>query len=395
MRLIGKWRKDAESIPSLRYVDVCDGIRVLSIGIVAWFHIWQQSWLWPGFDLFGHKINFDPIVRSGYIWVDLMILLSGFCNYLPWARLEDGQPMPGVKRFYIRRIARILPSYFLAVLICFLGACLAGFYYSYAQAGKDLITHFTFTSVFFYDTYYGTPINAGLWTIVIEIHFYILFPVFAMLFRKNKLLTASGMIVLALAFRHWTATHLQDVSLYFNQLIAYLDIFAIGMLTAHFHVVFSRFRHGMIQRMLFSAVSLISFCVLLRIGRAQSRCPDIEAIRLGQMQRRLWMGIAGGLFLFFSAHSGLLIRRILGNPVARFLAGISMQFYIWHQVLAVQILYLRIIPSFYENPNYMGDRSWQVKYTLLCVAAAFFVSVVLTYFYERPIAERLAKHFHL
>ena len=95
MNPIKGWLADAGKNPDTRHVDTCDGVRALAICIVAWYHIWQQSWLYPNLTVFGREISFDPLVRSGYIWVDVMILISGFCLYLPWARLGEGEKEPG------------------------------------------------------------------------------------------------------------------------------------------------------------------------------------------------------------------------------------------------------------------------------------------------------------
>ena len=63
-----------------------DGLRVLMIFMVGWFHIWQQSWLEPSFEIGGAWFSLDHIVRSGYVWVDATILLSAFLMLLPMAR---------------------------------------------------------------------------------------------------------------------------------------------------------------------------------------------------------------------------------------------------------------------------------------------------------------------
>ena len=59
-----------------------DGLRVLMIFIVSWYHIWQQSWLRP----YIGSYSLDYLVRSGYVWVDGTVLLSCFLLFLPWAR---------------------------------------------------------------------------------------------------------------------------------------------------------------------------------------------------------------------------------------------------------------------------------------------------------------------
>lgn len=96
MNLLKIWQSDARRAPDTRHVDTCDGVRAIAVLMVGWFHIWQQSWLYPEVHLFGRDISLDPFVRSGYIWVDILILISGFCLYLPWARARQEGPLtPG------------------------------------------------------------------------------------------------------------------------------------------------------------------------------------------------------------------------------------------------------------------------------------------------------------
>ena len=104
------------------HIDVLDGIRAISILIVVWFHFWQQSWLMP---IVG-DFNIDWIPRNGALLVDMMILLSGFCLFLPYARsMVYGSNTQTTKTFYVKRGARILPSYYFSVLlILFLLPCL-------------------------------------------------------------------------------------------------------------------------------------------------------------------------------------------------------------------------------------------------------------------------------
>ena len=388
-----RWPKGESMPPDANYVGVCDGMRVLAIGIVAWFHIWQQSWLWPGFRIWGHEVNLDPLIRSGYMWVDLMILISGFCLYLPWARLKPQDPSPDARSFYIRRAARILPSYYLNVLIVFSFSFAAGFYAQKGMAIRDLLMHLSFTQVFSYDTYYATPINAGLWTIAIEVHFYLLFPLIARFFRKAPFLTAAVMIAVSLSFRAWIGANVSDIAIWFNQLIAYLDVFALGMLAAVLHVFLCKVPHHLGLRLLLGIVALFSFWMLLKLAQAQSRSINVEQIRLGQMQRRFLMGFFGACMLIGLAHTVLVLRSVFANRLARFLSSISMQFYIWHQVIAVQVLRARIIPSSFPEPNYAGDRIWQQRYTLAVVLIALFISIVLTFLFERPFARKITRVF--
>ncbi len=63
------------------------------------------------------------------------------------------------------------------------------------------------------------------------------------------------------------------------------------------------------------------------------------------------MGLLGAVLLVASANAGWVVRHILSNPVTRFVSAVSMQFYIWHQTLAVWLLRARIIPSVSATPE--------------------------------------------
>ena len=60
-----------------------DLLRVFAVFMVAWYHIWQQSWLSPTLRLGGLTLDMTAPVRTGYMFVDLMLVLSGFLVYRP------------------------------------------------------------------------------------------------------------------------------------------------------------------------------------------------------------------------------------------------------------------------------------------------------------------------
>ena len=90
-----------QEAPDPRHIDVLDGFRALFVLLVGWYHIWQQGWLSPTFVISGRVISLDFLLRSGYLWVDGLILLSGFLLYLPYAQgkgvpsIENNNKWPG------------------------------------------------------------------------------------------------------------------------------------------------------------------------------------------------------------------------------------------------------------------------------------------------------------
>ena len=387
-----KWLDDARTSPSLKYVDTCDGLRTMAVMIVAWYHIWQQSWLFPGLYIFGKDISFDPLVRSGYIWVDIMILISGFCLYLPWARMRyDGGTPAKPLDFSARRLMRIHPSYLLTIAIMFAVAMATNAYYYPEHLRRDLFSHLTYTHMFFYDAYYASNLGGALWTLAVEMQFYLIFPLLARAFYKLPATTFAVMTAAALCFRGWAAMNFKDVSMYCNQLPAYLDTFALGMAAAAIHAWLAQKKPNAFTRVLCTALSAAALCLLWEVVRMQAQRPGVEAIRLGQMNNRLAMGILGAVLLVASANAGLVLRRLLGNPITRGISRVSFQFYIWHQTIAVWLITYKVIPSTYENPNWEGDHRWQVAYTAACFIISLLAAAALTYGFERPVAAWLEK----
>ena len=214
-----------------RYFAAADVLRILCIFTVAWFHIWQQSWLDPSFRIAGHYFDLQRIVRRGYMLVDLTLLLTGFLLYRPLVRAEG--KIADVKGFYYRRLCRILPCYLLAVLVAAAFALARGRAVGSAPLWRDLLTHLTFTHTFSMDTYYWTSLNAALWTVAVEMQFYLLFPLLARAFGKRPALTFSLMTLAALVSRALVALRAHELSLWLNQLPCMLDLYALGMLAAH------------------------------------------------------------------------------------------------------------------------------------------------------------------
>jgi len=395
MNPIRRWLDDAKTRPSLKYVDTCDGLRTMAVLIVAWYHIWQQSWLFPGLSLFGQEISLDPLVRSGYIWVDMMILISGFCLYLPWARMryEGGMPLCPAD-FYVRRLVRIHPSYLLTLAIMFAVAMATNAYYSADHLRRDIFSHLTYTHMFFYDAYYSSNLGGALWTLAIEMQFYLIFPLLARAFYRLPATTFAAMVAGAIAFRGFVGVSVPDVSMFCNQLPAYLDTFALGMMAAAVHAYLAQKKPNAFTRILCSLLCITVLAMLWHVVRRQAGNPDVLSIRIGQMNNRLSMGMLGALFLIASANAGLVLRRILGNPVTKFFSSISFQFYIWHQTIAVWLVTYRVIPSEYEYPNYDGDAVWQMRYTMAAFAISILVAAVLTYGFERPVAHVLQNRWN-
>ncbi len=267
-------------------IPVLDGYRVILVFLVSWYHIWQQSWLTPRLPLVG---SLDFLMRSGYVHVDGMILLSGFLLFLPWARhMLEGRPMPDTRAFYERRIQRIVPSYYVFTLGMLLFVALPHELYSSPQNGiKDVFLHLTFLQNQDAYTYLSTPIGVASWTIAVEMQFYLIFPLLARGVKRQPTLTLGLMILAGLCYRGYQLWTLSDYNMVVNQMPAFLDVYAVGMICA---LAYVRLEKGLGRRGWFQALATLGLVALLwgltALLRAQAASPGNAAIQAGQMIRR-------------------------------------------------------------------------------------------------------------
>ena len=385
--------------PERLEIGVLYGFRALMVLFVMNFHLWQQSWISQSVVVFGRHIGFDFWTRSSYLFVDGMILLSGFLLYLPYARQQqEGTLVPSVKRFYFNRIVRILPSYLFAVLAAlFFIAIPQNLYHSTQAMVKDVASHLTFTFLFWPATYVSTPLNVALWTIAVEMQFYLIFPLLAGWMKKRPALTAGAMILAAWTYRFCVARFATDTNILINQMPAFLDVYAIGMLGA---IGYCRMRRWMMKSrryeritvyMLSMAVFIAGVYVLIAILKAQSTASlnGHEALRLSQMQMRLPLAITLGLMMFSAAYWPKILQKLLDNRLMRFLSTISMNLYIWHQALAVQMR----IAWFPDTDLLHTDKNLQSAYMLLCISVAVLAAMAVTFGLEQPVSKWLNRKF--
>lgn len=370
------------------YLAAADVLRVAAVGIVAWYHFWQLSWLDPGFELFGHYINLQEMIRAGYMMVDVLLVLSGFLLALPHARAGIlGHPVPSAREYFRRRFWRIIPSYALALgLTLVFYAMPNGLYEAPAAILRDLLAHLTFTHNLFFESYFLTPMPVVLWTLAVEVQFYILFPLLARGYRARPLPTCLALTFAALFYRALVIGY-EDTTIWINQLPAMLDLYACGMGSAYFYV---RWREKIVCRFSKTALwlgSVLCFLFLLQILYIQPS-GDYEAIRHGQLIWRLPIGLLSGGFLLGGCLAPEGLSRLLGNPLTRFLSAISYNFYIWHQFLAVRLRDWHIPPYTSDIPYEAGEQPWQLQYMLVCFLAAGLLAALLTFFWERPLFRR-------
>ena len=220
--------------------------------------------------------------------------------------------------------------------------------------------------------------------------FYLIFPLLCRALRKHPLITLLSMTGVALLYRLWAAG-VEDNAMLINQLPAFLDVYAWGFAAA---LIIHRFYRradsfGSPEKAFFTLCMLLGAVLLIQLATAQAAENGIENIRLGQLNRRFFLAACWCVFSVGACFSLPFTRFLLGNRAMKFLASVSYQYYIWHQVFSVRIKEWGLIPSSSPEPWFAGEAAWQWPYTIACFFGTLAIATILTYGFERPVAQML------
>ncbi|HZY99635.1 MAG TPA: acyltransferase [Candidatus Baltobacteraceae bacterium] len=356
---------------------VLDGLRGIAVLLVLWYHIWEISWLAAP----ASWLQFVP--ETGFVGVTLFFFLSGFVISYPFVRASvHERPQPSWSYFAWRRFLKIAPSYVLSIVVAYaLG---------YAQnqpnanALPDVLTHLLFFNTWFPDRF-GT-INGVLWTLAVEVEFYCLFPLIWQAFKRVPWLTAGAMIAIAWAWRAWFAhCCMQNLfPTYEENLPGYLDIFACGMIAAYIFVRFGDRIRAARWSLAAPVVALAGIVALVALLQS------LFGFRLADQWAGVWQidkrPLLGGTFALIAVGSLLSPawwQLLLDNPPLRFLATISYNLYLYHQLVARELLNWRVPPYIGNDPHF--DPQWEVGYTQIAFAVTIAQAALVTYAFERPL----------
>ncbi len=375
-----------------KHIKVLDGIRALAIMIIVWYHIWQQSWLIPNIG----TISLDFIPRYGFLLVDMMILISAFCLFIPYARaMVYKEKMPKTKDFYIKRMAKIFPSYFASMIIIIIFLIITNKIQFNTFFFKDTIMHIFFVHNWSTDTILYTNYIGALWTVAIEVQFYLLFPIIAKCFTKKPTLTyAITMIVgvICSCIIQTTATN-ETLPYYVNHFLTFIPVFANGILASWFYITYTKNK----KRTNISDISFTLISIILLLSyRYLIKSIGFNNVQEWQLVNRYFLSWIFTGFVVSTCLSIKLYRKIFDNKIMKFIALISFNLYIYHSFIAIKLKEFRI--PFYSGdtpPNMTGNRTWQWQYTILCFVIAIIVAIIMTYLIEKPFDKYIRKKFKI
>lgn len=290
-----------------------DGLRALAVLPVILFH--------AGFETFS----------GGFVGVDVFFVISGYLiTTIILAELEQGKF--SIVNFYERRARRILPALFLVMLVCIPFA----WFWLLPSDMKDFSQSLVAVSVFasnilfwrergYFDTAAELKPLLHTWSLAVEEQYYVLFPLFLMLFwklGKRWILVTLGLVFLAsLTVAQWGAYAKPAAAFYLLPTRGWELL--IGAFAAFYLSTANRREFG---KSLSEAAGWLGVALILYAVFAYSKAtpfPGFYAL----------VPTIGTVLIILFATQQTTVGKFVGNKVFVGVGLISYSAYLWHQPL--------------------------------------------------------------
>ena len=186
----------------IKYRPEIDGLRAVAILSVIFYAL-------PINDFY----SYDFHLSGGYLGVDIFFVISGYLisSMINYEYLRNKKF--NYQNFYLRRVRRLLPALFFSILI-FLPL---GYFLFHGSALQDFVNsiisslffssniYFFLHHVFYFDNSFSLKPFLNLWSLSIEVQYYLIFPIIYLLLLiklkkiKNKILISALLLSLCLA----------------------------------------------------------------------------------------------------------------------------------------------------------------------------------------------------
>jgi peptidoglycan/LPS O-acetylase OafA/YrhL len=240
--------QENNSLQTTRYASL-NGLRAISIMIVIVSHLALNYAVFPEF------LKAVPLITDGKFAVNVFFVISGFLITRLLMKEECTPQGISLKNFYIRRTLRIFPAYYFLLFVYFL---LSGFGFMHLS-DQSWLTSITYTKYFNWNQDWYT---GHAWSLSIEEHFYLLWPLFFTLGPKARKYFIFAVLLIIPMFRIFS--YYQEVS-WINPLTIFyrFDAIATGCLFGLYQDKIIRILAANWKKYFYAAITLLLLLPLL------------------------------------------------------------------------------------------------------------------------------------
>lgn len=346
------------------FIPELDGIRFILTGIVVVVHL--QMFLMMRFRLSDSADSFTRFLTlNGVRVIPFFFAMSGFILGLPWAShyLRGGKAV-SLKHYYLRRITRLEPPYVASMLMMFVIFSLSQHhgYSTWFWFERLCVSLLYLHNIVFGQT---SVLNAVAWSLEVEVQFYCLAPLIALVFTVQNRLKRRGLLIgfilcAGLASLLWSDSHRMH-----DSIASFLQFFLVGLLFADIYT--TDWHETRAQHWLWDVVGLMVGLLAFYVDAK-------------------WFAVVGPFLIlvaYSSIFSGIWLRSLLRQPFVTLPGGMCYSIYLLHlPVMAKALVFSSRL--FQHAPYYL-------YFLLQFVMMTIVVGVCSTIFYlliERPCMQR-------
>jgi peptidoglycan/LPS O-acetylase OafA/YrhL len=359
------------------YLAELDGMRFLSLSLVTLFHI--RGYLLehlektqtrladsPG-DYFWFNRFFDNADRS----VPLFFAISGFILATPFAHhfINHGKKID-LKQYYLRRLTRLEPPYFIVMICIFFAQIVVGnydFQTLLPSLGASLIYSHDFI-------FHQTPlVTVVAWTLEVEVQFYttapILFRIFSLPRIGRRLILAAGIVAFVVLQYFYPPT--------FLSIYGHAQHFLIGILLADFYVC--GFAIDFFKQKWVAIFAPVIFLTMFLMPRWEQTFPPFErAFDPAQLAMGIAFPFLLGL-LYYIILRNEIVKKVFSYKFIPIIGGMCYTIYLIHYTVISMLGRFTVQVHFtdYYIPNLL------LQFVLLIIPILLISSVFYLYI-ERP-----------
>jgi peptidoglycan/LPS O-acetylase OafA/YrhL len=313
--------------PGSTFIPQIDGLRFVAImGVIA-THAHDFILYHHGIPVYQSAGAVERTFEAGRFGVQLFFAISGFVLALPFAKqmLSKEPSRLRVKDYYLRRITRIEPPYIIHLIFLFL-LCVLVFrhlppnrHYTLPQnwfpyVSSHILASLIYSSDFIFE---GHPaLNVVLWSLEIEVQFYVIAPLLAQVFRISSAARRRAIIAVCMIVAPILSSSIRHGIFSDASLLAYIQFFLAGFLLVDLYLTktFSFTSRGFT----WDLVSVAVFAFVASFGRE-----GWSAILMP------WMIFVGCLAGFH----GRIGSWFLSRPLITTVGGMCYTIYMYHYLL--------------------------------------------------------------
>lgn len=337
-----------EQIPAL---DGLRGIAILSVMVFHFSCVFEN-----GATQFDHWVV--SLASHGSRGVDLFFVLSGFL--ITRILIRSRESTNCLQSFYMRRILRIFPVYFLYVFIVF---GIVRHFDPMSMQHTRLWPYVAYISNWQKETGLTDPHLTHMWSLAVEEQFYLVWPLLVLLCPPRRLIQVSaGICLLALGLRI-LATGQVAPQILFRMTPFRADALAGGAIIACLFE--SEHRDELIKRFALPVAGLVLLATLALHGSSYAHALEFSGIVVG----------CAALIFFAAQHNPSALR----HPVLTAIGKYSYGMYVYH--LLMGSLIWSLLKTFH---NVVPFAALKWSYFPIASACVFAVAWLSYHYFEMP-----------